>query len=173
MTTLIFSRTLKLQAGLKDETASLTLISSDIDRLAMSLEAFCDVWAQFVELSLGLVLLGRQLGWVCVAPILIVAGKPPSASHSRAISNGLGSTLCASKVTKLIGPRQKVWISAVQKRVSMTSSMLGSMKSVKMMGLSSMLFDTLQSQRVRELNLSKKFRVMGMWRMMLCKWSCS
>lgn len=169
MTTLIFSRTLKLQAGLQDETASLTLMSSDIDRLAVSLDAFCEVWAQLVELSLGLVLLGRQLGWVCVAPILIVAGRSPSARDNCSFANGLGSTLCASKVTKLIGPRQKVWIAAVQRRVGMTSSMLGSMKSVKMMGLSNVLFDTLQSQRVRELDLSKKFRVMGMWRMMLCK----
>lgn len=53
----------------------------------------------------------------------------------------------------------------------MTGSMLGSMKSVKMMGLSDTLFDTLQSQRVHELQLSKKFRVMGFWRLLLCEWS--
>lgn len=47
--------------------------------------------------------------------------------------------------------------------------MLGSMKSVKMMGLSPLLTDTLQGQRIRELDLSKHFRIMGLWRMMLGK----
>jgi ATP-binding cassette subfamily C (CFTR/MRP) protein 1 len=47
--------------------------------------------------------------------------------------------------------------------------MLGSMKSVKMMGLSDYLFDSIQKQRVRELDLSKRFRILGMFRMILCK----
>lgn len=68
-----------------------------------------------------------------------------------------------------MGPRQKTWVQAVQRRVGMTSSMLGSMKSVKMMGFSDYLFTTLQSQRIRELNLSKKFRVMGIFRLLLGK----
>jgi ATP-binding cassette subfamily C (CFTR/MRP) protein 1 len=72
-------------------------------------------------------------------------------------------------VTKLIGARQREWVKAIQRRVGITSSMLGSMKSVKMMGLSDKLFDTLQSQRVRELELSKKFRVMNIWRIILCE----
>ncbi|PVH85137.1 putative multidrug resistance protein [Cadophora sp. DSE1049] len=148
---LIFSKTLKQYANLQDKDASLTHMSSDIDQLAFSLDALCQVWAQVIELVIGLYLLSRNLGWVCVAPIVIV----------------VISTMCASQVTKLIGPRQRDWIAAVQTRVGMTSSMLGSMKSVKMMGLSDILSTTLQNQRVRELNLSKKFRVMGMWRMIL------
>lgn len=51
----------------------------------------------------------------------------------------------------------------------MTSSMLGSMKSVKMMGLSDILSETIQSQRVRELDLSRKYRVMSLWRLLLCE----
>lgn len=47
--------------------------------------------------------------------------------------------------------------------------MLGSMKSVKMMGLADVLFETLQGQRVRELNYQTKFRKMVMWRLLTCK----
>jgi ATP-binding cassette, subfamily C (CFTR/MRP), member 1 len=47
--------------------------------------------------------------------------------------------------------------------------MLGSMKSVKMMGLSNILFDTTQSQRVHELEVSKKYRVLALWRLLLCE----
>ncbi|KAL2071871.1 hypothetical protein VTL71DRAFT_13106 [Oculimacula yallundae] len=148
---LIFSKTLKQQADLQDKEASLTHMSSDIDQLSFSLDALCQVWAQLIELVIGLYLLSRNLGWVCVAPIVIV----------------VVSTICAGQVTKLIGPRQKSWIAAVQTRVGMTSSMLGSMKSVKMMGLSNIMSETLQTQRLRELDLSKSFRVMGMWRMIL------
>lgn len=75
----------------------------------------------------------------------------------------------AGKVAAKIAPRQKEWVKAIQRRVGMTASMLGNMKSVKMMGLGDILFDTLQSQRVRELDLSKRFRVMMMWRMLLCE----
>ncbi|KAH7350682.1 P-loop containing nucleoside triphosphate hydrolase protein [Rhexocercosporidium sp. MPI-PUGE-AT-0058] len=148
---LIFAKTLKQQADLQDKDASLTHMSSDIDQLAFSLDALCQVWAQVIELTIGLYLLSRNLGWVCAAPIIIV----------------VGSTMGAGQVTKLIGGRQKDWIAAVQSRVGMTSSMLGSMKSIKMMGLTNVLSNTLQSQRVRELDLSKKFRVMGVWRMIL------
>jgi ABC-type multidrug transport system fused ATPase/permease subunit len=43
------------------------------------------------------------------------------------------------------------------------------MKSVKMMGLSDYLFDSIQMQRIRELELSKRFRVLSSWRLILCK----
>lgn len=73
------------------------------------------------------------------------------------------------QVSKLIGPRQKVWVAAIQRRVALTSSMLSGMKSIKVMGFSSLMFDVLQAQRVIELELSKSFRTMGLWRMLLCE----
>lgn len=73
--TLIFSKTLKQQVDLQDKDASLTHMSSDIDQLAFSLDALCQVWAQVIELAIGLYLLSRNLGWVCVAPIVIVIGR--------------------------------------------------------------------------------------------------
>jgi ATP-binding cassette subfamily C (CFTR/MRP) protein 1 len=47
--------------------------------------------------------------------------------------------------------------------------MLDSMKSVKMMGLSNVLFDTIHGQRVHELEASKKYRVLALWRLLLCE----
>jgi ATP-binding cassette subfamily C (CFTR/MRP) protein 1 len=43
------------------------------------------------------------------------------------------------------------------------------MKSIKMMGYTSTLFDMVQAQRLIELNLSKSFRAMGLWRMIICE----
>jgi hypothetical protein len=80
------------------------------------------------------------------------------------------SFLFGGRIAQYIGPRQQEWVKAIQRRVGMTASILGSMKSVKMMGFSKILFETLQSQRIRELDLSKRFRVMMLWRLMLCEW---
>lgn len=153
MVTIIYSKTLKLPAGLYDESAALTLMSTDIDRLASSLDSLNEIWARIIEMSIGIWLLERQLGWICVAPIVVV----------------LLSVYAAGHVTKRIGPRQAQWVRAIQRRVGITSSMLGSMKSVKMMGLSGNMFETLDGHRIRELDLGKQFRMMSLWRIVICK----
>ncbi|KAE9378324.1 putative multidrug resistance protein [Stipitochalara longipes BDJ] len=148
---LIYAKTLKMRAGGLDESAALTLMSTDIDRLTVSLNNLCEIWAYVIEMAIGIWLLERQIGWICVAPVVLV----------------IVSIYAASKIAAIIAPRQKVWVKAIQQRVSITSSMLGSMKSVKLMGLSDYLFESIQRQRVRELDLSKKFRILGMSRMLL------
>jgi ATP-binding cassette subfamily C (CFTR/MRP) protein 1 len=70
-----------------------------------------------------------------------------------------------------MGPAQGVWMASIQKRVSITSSMLASMKSIKMVGLSEHLSTIIQSQRVRELDLSAKFRWLSIWRNVICKFT--
>ena len=153
MVTIIYSKTLELPAGLYDESAALTLMSTDIDRLASSLDSLNEIWARIIEMSIGLWLLERKLGWICVAPIVVV----------------LLSIFVAGFVTKQIGLRQKQWVSAIQRRIGITSSMLGSMKSVKMMGFSSNLFETLNGHRMRELEHMKQFRTLSIWRLLTCE----
>lgn len=50
------------------------------------------------------------------------------------------------------GSAQKQWIEKVQKRLAVTSSMLGDMKAVQMLGLSSKLFSIIS--KLREIELS-------------------
>jgi ATP-binding cassette subfamily C (CFTR/MRP) protein 1 len=57
--------------------------------------------------------------------------------------------------------RQKIWLEAIQRRVNFTSEVLGSMKSVKMLGLADKMERILQGMRVREVELSKKFRYLS------------
>ena len=152
MVSMIYAKTLELPIGLYDESAALTLMSTDIDRLAVSLDSLNEIWARIIEISIGIWLLERRMGWVCLAPIVVIAL----------------SVSASSWVTKQIGPRQAQWVKALQRRVGITSSMLGSMKSVKMMGLSNKLFATLDDHRIQEINLSKNFRVMSLWRLFLC-----
>lgn len=72
---LIYSKSLEIQAGGIDESAALTLMSTDVDRLVSSLVNVCEAWARAIELAIGIWLLERQMGWVCVAPIVLVVSK--------------------------------------------------------------------------------------------------
>lgn len=64
----------------------------------------------------------------------------------------------AAKISSTIGARQKIWVDAVQKRVSITASVLASMKTVKMMGLSRMLTTLIQNERIEETHRMAHFR---------------
>ncbi len=54
--------------------------------------------------------------------------------------------------------RQALWLEAVERRISATTKMLGSMKRIKMCGLTEILFESLHDLRRRELQISKGFR---------------
>jgi len=59
-----------------------------------------------------------------------------------------------------MGPARKIWNDSVQKRVSTTSNIVGSIKEVKLLGWISTWLEQLQILRIDELNMSKKFRVL-------------
>ena len=58
----------------------------------------------------------------------------------------------------LVAQRQGVWLEAIEKRIGATGTMLGSMKRVKMCGLTDIMFDNIHSLRKEELRVSKGFR---------------
>lgn len=68
---LIYSRTLELQAGVYDNMAAITLMSTDIDRIAGNISTVQDLWSSLISIGIGIWLLERQLGWVCIAPIVV------------------------------------------------------------------------------------------------------
>jgi ATP-binding cassette subfamily C (CFTR/MRP) protein 1 len=61
-------------------------------------------------------------------------------------------------VAKHLRPRQQEWTEASQARISMTSSALGSMKSVKMVGVSEAVLSRLQELRDLEFYKASKAR---------------
>lgn len=69
----------------------------------------------------------------------------------------------------LVVSRQAMWLEAIERRVSFTTSMLGSMKGIKMCGLKQVLLSSLQKLRISELTISKKFRRLLIWNMTLGK----
>ncbi len=74
MVVLIYNHTLSIQDGLYDESAAVTLMSTDVDNIANILVSLNECWAEVIEVTIGIYLLARQVGWVSVIPIIIVAG---------------------------------------------------------------------------------------------------
>jgi ATP-binding cassette subfamily C (CFTR/MRP) protein 1 len=67
-----------------------------------------------------------------------------------------------------MGPSQAEWVKSVQRRIGVTSTVLRSMKSVKLAGLSKSMGELLQAERMRELKRALKFR----WVMVLTNAVC-
>ena len=147
LVSVIYRKTLDLNSNIEHGSAAITLMSTDIDRIARSMSKAHEIWASSIETCIAIYLLERQIGWACVAPLVI------------ALACFLGN----SWIAKVIPGRQKKWLQAGQKRVATTSSMLNNMKCVKMMGLSDELQSSLHDQRFREMELSKKFRTLSAW----------
>lgn len=118
----------------------------------MSLVQLTEIWAQITQIAIGIWLLWRQLGATAVAPTLL-------------------AILCFAIQTQLsqkMGPSQASWVKAVGRRIGVTSSILRSMKSVKLAGLATSMGELLQAERVHELKMALKFR----WLMVITQAFC-
>lgn len=144
---LIYTRSLSLVDGIDDDSAAVTLMSTDVDTLSDAMTNVHEIWAQIIEVIVGFSLLTSKLGWVSVTPFVII----------------VACSRISTQIAKHLGKRQKAWLGAQQTRIAMTSSMLGSMKSLKMMGLADTVEAGIQDQRVTEIGLAKRFR----WMMVL------
>ncbi|THY25676.1 putative ABC transporter [Aureobasidium pullulans] len=133
--TMIYDRMLVISDGANKDGAALTLISTDtITRVLSELN---ESWARIIEVAVGIGLLYRQVGAVCIVPVIL--------------------TLVASQaqtwISKRIGSRRKDWNAATQKRVNATAAVLGSIQSVKMSGLMNPASGLLHSLRISELRM--------------------
>ena len=141
---LIYHKSLSVQQK-QNELAAVTLMSTDIDRVVIGLISVTDIWANVTEMAIGMWLLWRQLGAISFAPLLVF------------IICFLGQ----SWVSRHIGSRQAQWVAAVQRRVGIASTVLRSMKSVKLAGPVDAVGHLLQSERLREINCARSFRLLS------------
>lgn len=73
LVSLVYSQTLQMPDSY-DESAALTLMSTDIDRVTVGLQNIHEVWARITEIAIGMWLLVDQLGAVAVLPIGLIVG---------------------------------------------------------------------------------------------------
>ena len=76
------------------------------------------------------------------------------------------------KISALARNSQRLWIEKVEERLKITSSMLGDMKAVKMLGLTDKMETIIQGLRQVEIETSKVFRKILIWEGFFCM-SCT
>ncbi|THV74025.1 putative ABC transporter [Aureobasidium pullulans] len=135
--TMIYDRMLVISDGAKKDGAALTLISTDIDTITRVLGELNESWARIIEVAVGIGLFYRQVGAVCIVPVILT----------------LVATQAQTWLSKRIGSRRKDWNAATQKRVNTTAAVLGSIHSVKMLGLMTPASGLLHSLRISELRM--------------------
>lgn len=68
---LIYRQTTKLQAGDFKAKSSITLISTDVERISYRLRSIHEAWMAPIEVAIAIFLLERQLGVACLIPAAI------------------------------------------------------------------------------------------------------
>ncbi|KAH8698352.1 multidrug resistance-associated protein [Talaromyces proteolyticus] len=149
---MIYDHALHIPDGiLEDRSATITLMTTDIDRIINCLIILNESWARTIEVGIGIALLALRLGWVCLVPLVIVL-----------ISSG-GSIY----ISKHIGGQQKVWVDAVQQRIAITRSMLDHIQTVKGTGLAQTFIQLVQRKRAQETHQMANYRWSMVWKNMI------
>ncbi|KHO00193.1 ABC transporter, transmembrane domain, type 1 [Metarhizium album ARSEF 1941] len=142
LASLVFKKTLRLQASSIEDAAPVTLMSTDIESIVMSGDAIHDIWASFIEIPVAIYLLYRNVG----IPSLFI------------LIPAFFTSAAGALISPAMGPARVKWNKAIQERVGSVSTMLSQIKGVKMMGLTNFFHDSLQALRIHELKLSIRFR---------------
>ncbi|KAF5703872.1 Canalicular multispecific organic anion transporter 2 [Fusarium mundagurra] len=142
LVSLIFNKTVRLKTTSIKDSAPVTLMTADVETIVAAGASVHDMWANMLELPVGIYLLYRQVG----KPSLLV------------LVPTVITTIVSGIISPAMEPATVKWNEAVQKRVGETSSMLNQMKGIKMMGLTDFFLKMIQGLRVKELKVSAKFR---------------
>ncbi|AEO59860.1 hypothetical protein MYCTH_2308466 [Thermothelomyces thermophilus ATCC 42464] len=139
---IIHHKTISLPSATHDNSEAVTLMSTDADGLDGAAEMFHETWAQSLEVVIGIFLLSREVGSIWPLPLILIF-------------------LCSRMsryVAKHLGPRQNAWNTVTQQRVAATSSMLSSMKVIKMLGLQHCMASFTRRLREEELKTASRVR---------------
>ncbi|KAH8682522.1 P-loop containing nucleoside triphosphate hydrolase protein [Xylariales sp. PMI_506] len=139
---IIYRNMLTLRAESKNSASALSLMSVEVDRVVLTGRMIVAFVPSLVQVALAMGILGTQIGAVCIAPFIVAA-------------------LCGIATvyfSKLVPPRQRKWMAAIQKRTGITADILGTMKEVKMVGIRDPVTTQVQDLRDFELAESRKFR---------------
>ncbi|KAK3325989.1 P-loop containing nucleoside triphosphate hydrolase protein [Apodospora peruviana] len=141
--TAIYRKTTDAALAAADDSAALTLMSSDIERIIRGCLYIHEFWANIIEVALASWLLSRQIGAAFAAPLVVV---------------GL-CVACSTVLSRYTIPRQKAWMERIQKRVGLTSSVIGQMKHIKISGLATPVEESVHHMRLDELKSGAKYRM--------------
>ncbi|KAH8710451.1 ABC transporter atnG [Beauveria bassiana] len=132
----------QMEPGEKKGSAALTLITVDVNRIAVSFFFIHDFWIAPLETAFAFWLLAGQVGWGSLGPLITI------------IFGAIVSGVCAIYVPNA----QKKVNEAIEKRVSDTTTVIGHMKETKMLGLVDSWFMAIRKLMDNEIRQSLVFR---------------
>ncbi|RLM01585.1 hypothetical protein CFD26_108938 [Aspergillus turcosus] len=160
LVTMIYRRTLALNAHELEESAAVTLMSTDVEQVMLALEDTHEVWANMAQIVLAVWLLERQVSWACIAPITVsLSNSYLSLTPEPVVNQTAASVVVSGLLAPLIGTGQMQWNEAVQTRIDVTARTLGQMKEIKLLGLTDKLTSLIQKLRTAEIQISTDYRI--------------
>ncbi|PYH77469.1 P-loop containing nucleoside triphosphate hydrolase protein [Aspergillus uvarum CBS 121591] len=151
----VYSQTLELGAADQGGTSALTLLGTDVERIATGLRDVHEIWASPIDIGLAVWLLGRQLAVSCIVPVVL----------------SLLCILVIAKVCKLKNQAQREWIERVECRIDVTRRMLNDIRSIKLLGLGGHIETIISRCRSIEIATSRKFRSLLCWEVFIANFS--
>lgn len=143
----IYKKTTEAKINVVDDTAAITLMSTDVETMRRGMLMFHEFWANIFEISIASFLLYRSLGAAFSAPIILI----------------IACAAVAAGIATFTGQRQKDWMDKIQKRVGTTASMIANMKSLKISGLALPMQNIMQGLRLEEIRVGRRFRMVLCW----------
>ncbi|KAF2715991.1 putative ABC transporter [Polychaeton citri CBS 116435] len=141
---LLYAKTLRYKASSSDESAALTLMVTDIEKVMLGFEDIHEIWANLVSVGVATWLLSLRLSWACVAPTVF----------------SLACIAVMLWLSSSVNRSQQAWIKAIQTRVESTAKALGQMREVKLLAWSPRIETLLKTLRQREVDSSDRFRLL-------------
>lgn len=125
-------------------------------------------WALSVEVVIGSVFLANQVGWLWPVPHVIIIGESAFLLQWSVVKKTESVTYLfvvavCSRVSRYVARNlkssQATWNRATQERISATSTMLSSVKTIKMQGLQGIVEKYILGLREEELDKAKRVRL--------------
>lgn len=138
------STELKSVSGGGGDSAVITLMSTDVERIQMGVRDIHEYWANLAQAIIACYFLHRLLGAAFAVPLVIVAL----------------AAMSTSLLGRLMGRRQRAWMAAIQHRVSVTADAIAQIKLLKMAGMAVPVQDMVQALRVEEIGYGSRWRLL-------------
>lgn len=138
----IFEKTTRMPTTDLNESAAVTLMSTDVQKICDALAQGHEMWAGLIEIAIGVWLLSKEIGVALLGTLAIT----------------IVAVLATMSVSKRMGAAMGSWMAAVQTRIDATANALGSMKEIKMLGLSPSVSVLLRNLRIQEIAKSMPSR---------------
>lgn len=126
------------------DTAAVTLMGTDVERIYTGLRLMHEVWASAIQIAIASWLLYRQLGLAFLAPLIIVL-------------LGFASSFYLSRRAVTY---QAAWMASVQSRIGVTSSFLSHIKDLRFSGMAGPAAALVQHEREEEIRVGERSRIL-------------